>query len=111
MYDLLIQNGLVYANGWFHKLNVCVKGEKIAFSPNCDTRPEARTIDATETCFPGFSDLMLISEIQASHTRGFLGNLRRRQQWYTMVVPSQYQARSSCTNIYGAGQWQKGNRI
>ncbi len=58
MYDLLIQNGLVYANGGFHKLNVCVKGEKIALLTDCDTRPEARrTIDATgKHVFPGFID-------------------------------------------------------
>ncbi len=108
MYDLLIQNGLVYANGGVSYQTCALKVKKSLFSIVIqDLRRAERSTLPEKHVFRDLLTLMLISEIQPHTQRGFLyGNLRRRQQWYhDGLCPAQYPARSILLqNIYGAGQ-------
>jgi len=58
MFDLFIKNGVVYTDAGFRKLNIGVKGEKIAALVSADQIFEAgKTIDAEGMhVFPGFID-------------------------------------------------------
>lgn len=56
MFDLVIQNGNVYANGAFHKMNVCVeKGRIVALTTHAEEGQTVLEADGMYV-FPGFID-------------------------------------------------------